>query len=109
KHIFSVTGELKFSEDAANALNNWHMAGGPPAPDHPRLVNYSSRRTAHLIKLCCVASLARADDKVITLDDYQTALDWLIDAEFMMPDIFKALVVNGDMKAIEECWHFAYT
>lgn len=109
KHIFGLAGEVKFSPEAADAINAWHMSGGQPLPDHPRLVNYNTRRTAHLVKLCMVASLAATDSLVIELSHYQTALDWLIDAESMMPDIFKALIVNGDMKAMDECWHFAYT
>lgn len=109
KHIFQQTGEVKFSPEAAEAINAWHMSGGLPTPDHPRLVNYNTRRTSHLIKLCLVASLAASDSRIITLEHYQTALDWLIDAESMMPDIFKALVVNGDMKAMDECWHYAYS
>jgi hypothetical protein len=109
RHIFSIAGEMKFAPAAAEALNNWHMAGGPPAPDHPRLRNYSTRRTAHLLKLCMIASVASSDSRIITLEHFQSALDWLIDAEFFMPDIFKSMIVNADMKAIDECWHFAYT
>ena len=108
KHIFQMSGEFKFSPSAANSMQAWHMSGGMPAPDHPRLRNYNTRRTAHMLKLCVIASASVSDSKVIELEHFQTALDWLLEAEILMPDIFKAMVVNADMKAIDECWHFAY-
>lgn len=108
-HIFNMAGEFKFSPSAAAAINAWHLSGGQPAPDHPRLRNYNTRRTSHLLKLCMVASAATSDTMVIETEHYQQALNWLIEAEVLMPDIFKAMIVNADMKAIDECWHFAYT
>lgn len=109
RHIFGMAGEITFSEDAAKAISAWHLAGGPPAPDHPRLGNYNTRRTAHLLKLCMVASVSTRDTLIVEVDDLNRALDWLLEAEMLMPDIFKAMVVNADMKAMDECWHFAYT
>lgn len=109
RHIFGMAGELKFSESAAAGISNWHNLGGPPQPDHPRLNNYATRRTAHLLKLCMVASVSSRDTLVIEHEDLNMALDWLLEAEMLMPDIFKAMVVNADMKAMDECWHFAYT
>lgn len=107
-HIFTLAGEFTFTEEAKNALVAWHMAGGPPAPDHPRLHNYNTRRTTHLLKLCMVASACAEDNLIVTMAQFNTALDWLIEAEVLMPDIFKAMVVNADSKAMDECWHFAY-
>lgn len=107
-HIFTLNGQITFEEDMKAAINAWHSAGGPPVPDHPRLANYNSRRTAHLLKLCMVACCAATDTLVVTMNHFNTALDWLLEAEMLMPDIFKAMVVNADMKAMDECWHFAY-
>jgi hypothetical protein len=42
------------------------------------------------------------------LEHYAEALDWLVEAESYMPDIFKALKTGGDARAMDECWHFAY-
>lgn len=106
-HIFTLYGEIGFTLEAKNALIAWHMQGGPPAPDHPRLANYATRRTTHLLKLCMVACCAAGDTLTVTVEHLNTALDWLLEAELLMPDIFKAMVVNADMKAMDECWHFA--
>lgn len=108
KHIARMFGEMRFSPAAAQAITSWHMGGRLPAPSHPKLHNYNTRRTLHLLKLCAVSSASCSDSMVIELDHYQTALDWLLEAEDYMPDIFKSMNSGGDAKAIEECWYFCF-
>lgn len=109
RHIGQMFGQMTFTQEAIDALNDWHLSGGQPAPIHPKLAHYNTRRTAHLLKLCVVASASQSDDLVITLDHYAEALDWLSEAEFAMADIFKSMKTGGDGAVIEECYHFAYT
>lgn len=106
--ISDMIGPFGFSDDARSAIRAWHLAGGPPRPDHPKLTHYNTRRSAHLLKLCMVASASRSDDRKIELEDYQRALDWLLEAESIMPEIFKALGAKGDGQTIEEAVHFVY-
>lgn len=101
-------GELAFSKEAAAALVKWSLDGGPPAPDHPRLTSYIPRRTAHLLKLCMIAAVAGNTSGAIELDHYQCALGWLLEAEALMPDIFRAMLKGGDAQALEDCWHFMW-
>jgi len=101
-------GEYSFEEAAAAALDAWHMAGGPPAPDHPKLLHYLSRRTSHLLKLCMVVAAATRKELIITLDDFQTALSLLLEAETFMPEIFLAMTSGGDSDIHNEAWHFVY-
>ena len=108
KHIALMFGEMRFSPDAAEAITAWHMGGRVPVPGHPKLHNYATRRTLHLLKLCMVACASNADDYTISIEHYQTALDWLLEAEAYMPDIFKSMNSGGDAKAIEECWYFCF-
>jgi len=108
KIIADLYGKMSFTPEAAAAIGAWHRAGGPPRPDHPKLVNYCTRRTAHLLKLCMVASVSDSDDLVITVAHYQRALDWLLELEVSIPDIFKSMAVGGDSAVIKDCWHFAY-
>lgn len=108
RNIFDLVGAFSFSPEAQKAISTWHMAGGPPRPDHPKLVNYCTRRSAHLLKLTMVASASRGDDMIITLEDYQTALDWLLEAETAMEEIFKALGAKGDSQTIAEALHYIY-
>lgn len=108
KQIFNLYGKMEFTPEAAAALTAWHKAKGPPAPDHPKLVNYNTRRTSHLLKLCMVASVSTGSDLVITLDHYVEALSWLAELEETIPDIFKSMKTAGDSKTIEEAYYFVY-
>lgn len=106
--IGNLFGKLTFDEEVKEVLNAWHIQGGPPAPTHPKLSHYNTRRTAHLLKLCMVSCAARGDGRAITLDNYVEALDWLMECERVMPDIFRAMRSGGDGKVMEECYHFLY-
>lgn len=108
RRIAMLYGQMKFTPEAAKKITTWHMNGRPPAPEHPKLHNYSTRRTLHLLKLCMIASVSATDDLVITEEHYDTALGWLLEAEHYMPDIFKSMASGGDAKAIEECWYYCF-
>jgi len=107
KQIYSMFGEFSVTEEARTAVNAWNRAGQPPRPDHPKLIGYNARRMEHLLKLCMIASAADSDEMVITLDHYAEALDWLVELESFMPDIFKSMIKGGDAEAMEECYYFA--
>jgi hypothetical protein len=102
-------GQLRFEPDTLRALNEWHLSGGEPVPSHPRLFSYVERRTAHLLKLCIIATAARGTNQfLIERQDLDTALAWLLEAEEAMPEIFKASS-GPDGQLINDCWHFVYT
>lgn len=105
--IYGIWGEFKITDEVKEAINTWARQGFRPRPDHPKLTHYSTRRLAHLLKLCIIACAASSSDRTIMLEHYAEALDWLVEAESYMPDIFKALKVGGDGRAMEECWYFA--
>lgn len=107
--IYSLRGKFTFTEDAAVAIDDWHMRKGPPAPNHPKLTHYNTRRTGHLLKLCMAVSASNRDSMEINLEDFAEALSYLLEAEAVMPDIFKAMKTGGDSRVMEECYHFVYT
>lgn len=98
-------GEIRFEKDAAEAIDAWHLSGGKPAPDHPKLINYIVRRTEHLFKLCMISACDRGN-ATITIEDYARALGWLIEAETSMVDIFHEMRSGGMDAAQEECYHY---
>lgn len=108
KRIGALYGKLSWDAGAASAIQAWADADLPPVPEHNKLQHYNTRRLAHVIKLCMVASIARSSDLRITLDDYQTALDWLLEAEARLPDLFHSHGVAGDSAAIDDAWDFIY-
>jgi hypothetical protein len=106
--IYKTWGEFSISEEAMGAINDWARSGGLPAPDHPKLLSYNTRRLHHLLKLCMVAALACDSELIITVDHFVEALDWLVELETFMPDIFKSMRTGGDAAAIEECYHYCF-
>jgi len=108
RHIGGLYGRMQFAEDAAAAITEWHKRNGPPAPDHPKLINYNTRRTAHLLKLCMVACVSTSDELIITLEHYAEALDWLLEMEKFIPDIFKSMSAGGDSNVMRETWYHVY-
>lgn len=108
KIIADLYGKVSFAPEAAAAVSEWHVQRGPPTPEHPKLNHYNTRRTSHLLKLCMLAAVERHDNLVVELEDYQRALDWLLQAEAIMPDIFKSMRAGGDGKVMDELWYFAY-
>ena len=109
KSIASEYGRLQFTTPAATAIRAWIKGSCQPEPTHMKLQSYNSRRIGHLLKLCMVASLSRRADKIITIEDYSEALNWLIEVESSMPEIFKAMSSGGDSGAMEEAWNYVWT
>lgn len=108
KDVYKMYGQFSVDLETQEALNAWGRAGGPPIPDHPKLVTYRQRRIAHLLKLCMISAASCNNDKIITLENFAEALDWLVELEGAMPDVFKSLKLGGSARAIDECYHFVY-
>lgn len=108
RRIFSAYGQFIWEDRASDAFRNWYMSGREPAPDHPKLEHYLPRRHTHLLKLCMVFSIARSDELLIRLEDYQLALDTLVEAEANMPDVFKAMSLGGDGNIVDETYRFVW-
>ena len=104
--IRRMRGKFEFTEEAKALINQWHMNGGEPRPAHPKLTNYCERRTAHVLKLCQVASANESNTLEITLENVQQALDWVLEAESEMEDIFKAMTSGGDSSLISDTFHW---
>lgn len=108
KTIALEFGQMAFTTPAATAIKAWIRGGCAPEPAHQKLQYYNSRRVAHLLKLCMISSISQSGDKIITLENYSEALNWLIEAESYMPDIFKSMISGGDSNAMEETWNYVW-
>jgi hypothetical protein len=100
-------GQAKWTEPAAAALADWHRQGGPPAPGHSKLAHYVRSRTLHATKLALVSAVSRSGGLVIELADVERAIEWLVGAERLMPDIFREMAGKSDSQVIEELHYFA--
>lgn len=106
KKIGQLYGQMQFTESAKNILRNWFKEGAPPKPDAPKLVGYNARRVLHTLKLCQVASANVRTDLIIDEAETLCAIDWLIEAEHYMPEIFKAMTQTSHSRLIEDTWYF---
>jgi hypothetical protein len=109
KQIGALSGEFKVTSDYRDAVNNWRALGEPPTINHPKLLHYKTRRRVHLYKLSMVSAADRGDVLLLTKDDFNRAMGWLLEAENAMPDIFTAGSTGTDARAIDEIYHYITT
>lgn len=110
KSIMTLWGEFKWKRDAAEAIQAWDSDGSKRTePQHTKLEHYNARRILHLLKLSMIASVSRANDLIITIEDFDRALTWLIQAELTMPDVFRNMTQKSDAVTIQELHFFAWS
>lgn len=108
KSISEMYGKCTFKQETIDLITNWYNNGGPPVPEHPKLINYNTRRTAKLLKLCMVACVDEGESLIITPEHYNRAMGWLLEAEANMPEVFKSFTTGGSGKVIEELWYACF-
>lgn len=104
--INSLSGKFEVTEEYKRAINNWRQLGQPPVPNHPKLTHYNTRRLAHLFKLSMVSAVDRSNVLLLTVDDFNRSMNWLVEGELYMPEIFKAGAVGADGKIMDEILHY---
>lgn len=109
KKIGNLYGKMVFTPEAATAIDNWYMNNCAPVPDYPKLIHYNTRRIVHALKLSIIAAVSETCALRIELHHVQRAIDWLIEAELFMPDIFKEMSGTSHSQLIEETWYFIFT
>src|SRR5258708_35738759 len=106
--IGTLNGEFKVTQESRDAINNWRALGEPTVVNHPKLLHYKTRRRVHLYKLSMVSAADRGDVLLLTKEDFNRAMGWLLEAECAMPDIFSAGSTGTDARAIDEISHFIH-
>jgi hypothetical protein len=107
--INHLCGEFEVTPDYRNAVNNWRALGEVPVPSHPKLIHYVTRRRTHLYKLSMISAVDRSNVLILTKDDFNRAMGWLIEAEEAMLEIFKAGSGSADAQALDEIKYFIQT
>ena len=107
--FFALNGEFIWSEPARKEINAWANAKMPPVPTHSRLKQYNTRRMIHVLKLSMISAVSRSAELYVTLNDFERALEWLLDAETVMPDVFRAMGQKSDGQLIEDLHFHIYS
>lgn len=102
--LSALFGQMKWEQGAGARLADWHRAGGPPRPGHSKLTHYCNTRTLFAEKLAMASSASRGPSMVIELRDVTRGIEWLLEAEAVMPDIFREMAGKSDTQVIEELY-----
>ena len=98
-------GEIEWTPEAIAAYDQWYVEDeGQPAPSHPKLKTYCSRRHFNLLKLLTVFARSR-DSQFIEVCDVDRALTLLQDTELHIEDVFKAIQTGGAESIMRDLWH----
>lgn len=97
ERISMINGEMVFSQSARDAYTAWYkeeeakIKTGNPAVRDPRFSGYVARRATHLKKVAMTVSLAKSDERVISEQDFNTALEYILDIEQDMEGVFSRI------------------
>jgi hypothetical protein len=106
--LTALRGQFQWEQGAVEILQAWDEGGCQPRPKHSKLEDYCSRRAFFTIKLAMVAALSARGELIIRADDYNRALDWLLEIEALMPDVFRAMLGRSDKDVMEECHTYCW-
>lgn len=109
--INTLVGQFAVTDEYRNAVNAWRELGEnlPPKPTHPRLQHYNSRRKELLYRLSMVSAIDRGNALLLTKDDFNKAMSWLIEVEQNMPRIFSGNTETADSTVMNEAIHMIST
>ena len=99
-------GRMTWQPEAMMRVELWNREGRKPLPEHGKLTHYNSRRLAHLLKLSMVASIAESNEMTVTVANVETAFEWLLEAERLMPDIFRSMGISEDARAMQDLHYY---
>lgn len=102
KLITELHGEMFWDPEADAMLETWFAHDLAPEPEHSKLKHYLPRRIMSIMKLAMISSVSRSNDLVIYADDIERARNWLLEAEAVMPEVFKEMSGNSDGQLIQD-------
>jgi len=106
KVINTLFGQFNYTLSFRDAMTNWKASNYAPKPDHPKLQHYCTRRWAHLLKLCMVSCVDRGGNLELDVVDFNRAMNWLVEAEIVMPCIFQLGATAPDSRIMDEIVYF---
>lgn len=89
-----------------DVIQPWIDRGMEPRPTDPMMQEYCSRRFSHLIKMSMSISASRRPTRVITADDWATALTMLATAEDNMPFLLRRFGMSDAGRFMDDLHEF---
>lgn len=102
------SGQFLWMPDAMEMFNRWKKSKYAPVPEHSKLQHYLPRRGIHAIKLAMISAMSATGELTVRQEDFVRALDWLLAAERIMPDIFREMAGKSDSDVLMELHYFMW-
>lgn len=109
EYFEELHGEFEWHPETMAAVNEWFQAGLPPVPNYGRLQHYLGRREVHTLKLCMISCVSAEHGMCVTRSDFERAKRWLLGAEALMPDVFRAMAQKSDTQLIHDLHFHVYS
>jgi hypothetical protein len=103
RKMSDLQGQITWSPEAQSTFTAWVMGGSPPRPIHSKLTAYVSNREMNVMKLAGISAVSRGQMQIAAVD-LARAMEWLLNAETIMPDIFRAMISKSDQDIIDELY-----
>lgn len=104
-----VLGAMTWDLEAVKAMEEWAREGAQPVPQHSKLQHYLPRRPLFCLKLAMASAMSDGQRMDIQLRDFLRARTWLLDAEALMPDIFRDMAGKSDHQVLQELHFFLWS
>jgi len=110
KLISGLNGEFEWETEAEDYMEEFNADCELDEPKHPKLEGgYNARRVQHVMKITMAECIANGNEMVVKIDHARDAHTLLLEAENIMPEIFKEMIVSSDKKDIDEIHQFMFS
>ncbi len=107
--VANITGEFHWEPEAVELIEEWNIKTDEDAPDHQRLHHYAKRRVGHGAKVAMILAVSRGNELIITAEDVVRGKKLIIQAEGLMPEIFKEMGKTTDSAELDTFHQFIFT
>ncbi len=100
-NLILMKGEFSWSDSAKKVYSDWRLqtVEHPPFSDF-NLIGYNERRAVHLLKLMMVMNASREGDMLLTIEDFDNALELLEATEQGMPRALRGVGARDDSAVV---------
>jgi hypothetical protein len=101
-----LKGQFKVTGEFIDVWHDWYVEQDKIEVFKEQvLAPYTSRRGAHVMKICMVLNACRTDDMTITAYDLQRSIDLLVRTERDMPKVFSGVGKSTHAEVLSKVMH----
>jgi len=99
-----IKGEFTIeSRETRDKIEQWYIDTADKFPiDDPRVVGYYQRKPAHVLKVTMLLQIAKSDELIITMDNFNQAKVIVEETEGKLLKVFKHVGANPNSTIIEQ-------